>query len=88
VIIVSQLNRLAEVMDDGPRASNLKDSGAIEEDADTVLLIYRHKNEDEGTFETFLRLDYNRFGDAPVDIGVNAELHFSSFSPKARGEDK
>jgi len=51
-----------------PRSANLRDSGAIEQDADVVLLMSRHDDEDTKAFrgesrvETLLRVDKNRNG--------------------------
>lgn len=46
VIVLAQLNRLVESRTDGkPRLSDLRDSGALEMDADIVLLLSRRESE-------------------------------------------
>lgn len=49
VITLSQLNREVEKRTSGrPVLSDLKESGAIEEDADAVLMLWRHQSGDAG----------------------------------------
>jgi replicative DNA helicase len=47
VIVLSQLNRLADKENRTPRLSDLRESGAIEQDADVVLMLSRPKDADE-----------------------------------------
>jgi len=60
VVAISQLSRAVEQRDDKrPRLSDLRESGAIEQDADLVLSLYREhyysrKKEDEGMAEVII----------------------------------
>lgn len=67
VIALSQLSREAEKRSEKkPRLSDLRDSGAIEQDADTVILLYRDDYYDENISEqdskAELRIAKNRTG--------------------------
>jgi replicative DNA helicase len=47
VIVLAQLNRDAEKHGGAPQLSDLRESGAIEQDADVVLMLWRKKMSDE-----------------------------------------
>lgn len=63
VVVLSQLNRGAEAREDNkPRLSDLRESGAIEQDADAVMLLYR---------DEFYRPDTELRGIAEVNVAKN-----------------
>jgi replicative DNA helicase len=66
ILCLAQLNRQSEMggKEMEPKLSNLRESGAIEQDADVVLLIHRHKvkTTDEETEETKVIIAKNRAG--------------------------
>lgn len=60
VLVLSQLNRASA--DREPESSDLKESGAIEEDADIAALLHPMGNEADGSQLTLLKLAKNRQG--------------------------
>lgn len=60
VLLLSQLNRAAE--DGEPELWHLKESGAVEEDADAVLLLHLAGNEPSGTQVVCCKVAKNRGG--------------------------
>jgi replicative DNA helicase len=62
VLILSQLSRNVEAQDRMPRLSDLRDSGAIEQDADLVLFLSR----DSGT--TLTKLDIAKHRTGPTGV--------------------
>ena len=61
VIVLSQLSRKSEMRDGGqPKLSDLRDSGAIEQDADAVILL--HRDLDESPYDVKMIIAKNRRG--------------------------
>ena len=62
IIVVAQLSRLATDRG-GPQLHHLRESGALEQDADKVLLIHREDNRDGGDVEAVVTVAKNRAGE-------------------------
>ncbi len=86
VIALSQLNRESEKRNDKrPQASDLRESGAIEADADIIILVHRedaYEPESPRAGEADLIVEKNRNGPRAT-ITVASQLHFSKFSDMA-----
>ena len=77
VVLIHQINREAEKRENKrPLLSDLRDSGAVEQDGDVVLLIHRdsYYTGDESDRTTTIRVAKNKMGET-------GELHFS-FEPE------
>lgn len=87
VIVLSQLSRATEGRGDNiPKLSDLRDSGAIEQDADIVLLLYRPSYYAKGD-------DRNQDNRAVVDVakfrhGSTGEIPMSFIREYTRFEDR
>ena len=72
LIVLSQLNRQSESREDRrPKLADMKDSGAIEQDADVVFGLYRQKLNSEEMEVLVLK---NRHGPAGAQIGLYFDL--------------
>jgi replicative DNA helicase len=82
VVAISQLNRGAEQRSDKrPQLSDLRESGAIEQDADMVILLHRedaYEKESPRAGEADLIVAKNRNGPTQ-DVVVSSQLHYSRF---------
>ncbi|MFZ5470410.1 MAG: replicative DNA helicase [Myxococcota bacterium] len=93
IVALSQLNRKVEERKGGrPMLSDLRESGAIEQDADVVLFIHRDEGDEEGDGE-------RRTGAIPVELIVAKQRNgpigtidlvflseFTRFESRARGD--
>ncbi|RLD12444.1 MAG: replicative DNA helicase [Chlamydiae bacterium] len=86
IIVLSQLNRESE-NDSRPKLSQLRESGAIEQDADLVLLLYRkymtsHDPKDENTAELIVTKQRN----GPIgNILLKFENKYARFEDSPEG---
>jgi replicative DNA helicase len=90
IIAVSQLNRSVEKRDDKtPQLSDLRESGAIEQDADIILFIHRdemYKTEGAERGKALLKIGKNRAG--PVaEIPLTFIKEFTKFENYAEDEE-
>ncbi|MDQ2623927.1 MAG: replicative DNA helicase [Actinomycetota bacterium] len=88
VIAISQLNRGPEQRTDKkPQLSDLRESGAIEQDADMVILLHREEvYEPEGPRAGEADLIVAKHRNGPIKtIAVSSRLHLSHFADLATG---
>ncbi len=88
VLCAAQLNRVSVRENRAPRLEDLRDSGAIEQDADAVLLIHRpHRDDGEGlSTATDLIVAKNRNG-PPGTVRLTFASHLTKFTERAYEEN-
>jgi replicative DNA helicase len=89
VLCLSQLNRQAEdSKDHRPRLSHLRESGAIEQDADVVMFVHReeyyHRGDDAAQYAGQAEIIIAKQRNGPVgEVELVWEKEFTRFSDKA-----
>jgi replicative DNA helicase len=87
--VTAQLNRQTEVSKDNiPRLSHLRESGAIEQDADVVMFVHReeyyHRGEDAQQFAGHAQIICAKQRNGPVgDVELIWRRDFTRFENKA-----
>lgn len=89
ILCLSQLNRQAEdSKDHRPRLSHLRESGAIEQDADVVMFVHReeyyHRGEERAQFAGQAEIIIAKQRNGPVgDVQLTWESDFTRFTNRA-----
>jgi replicative DNA helicase len=92
VVVLSQLNRAPERSEGKPKLSDLRDSGAIEQDADVVCLLRRPCRIDgdpDHNDETLAIVDIAKHRNGPTsdDVRLNFDQEFTRFRDRNVGVD-
>jgi len=92
VIVLSQLSRATEGRGDNiPKLSDLRDSGAIEQDADVVLLLYRpsyYKHGEDRDSDNLAVVDVAKFRHGETgDVQMSFIREYTRFEDRARHDD-
>ncbi len=89
LLCLSQLNRQAEdSKDHRPKLSHLRESGAIEQDADVVMFVHReeyyHRGEDRSQYAGQAEIIISKQRNGPIgDVELTWEAEFTRFSDRA-----
>lgn len=90
VLVVSQLSRAPEQRDKQgkPRLSDLRDSGAIEQDADVVCMLRRPCKYEETDDKTLAVVDVVKQRNGPTgEVALNFDQDFTRFRDREHGVD-
>ncbi len=73
VIMLAQLNRTADEKNRKPRLSDLRESGALEQDADVVMMLWRKDDDPEQTKISITKQRQGRCGDVEVQFKTSIQ---------------
>lgn len=80
IMVLVQVNRADKEDENGlPRMDRIRESGAIAQDSDIVILIHREESLDDTIPHTLLLLEKNRNGEAQKTIRCHSNLECSLF---------
>jgi len=92
VLVLSQLSRAPEHREGKPRLSDLRDSGAIEQDADVVCLLRRPslcQDDEEAEDQSLAIVEVAKHRNGPLgDIKLNFEPEYTRFRDREPGVDR
>lgn len=90
IIILVQLNREKSDGDENalPKLDQIRESGAIAQDSDIVILLHRDKSEDGEIPHTLIVLAKHRNGEAGAVVRCHSNLECSLFREVVRAKDK
>lgn len=88
IMVLVQLNRESKDDEDNlPRMSNIKESGAIAQDSDIVILLHREASLDDAIPHTLVLLEKQRGGEANKTIRCHSNLECSLFREIQKAKD-
>lgn len=88
IMVLVQVNRADKDDENGlPRMDRIRESGAIAQDSDIVILIHREESLDDTIPHTLLLLEKNRNGEASKTIRCHSNLECSLFREVQRSKD-
>jgi len=80
VMVLAQMNRTKDESEDGlPKLEGIRESGAIAQDSDVVILLHRNRSPDEDIPPTYIILAKQRNGEADKVIKCHSHLECSVF---------
>lgn len=89
IMILVQLNRADKNEEDDrlPKIDDIRESGAIAQDSDTILLIHRKLNAEEIDPKALFIIGKNRNGSTGRMISVRCSLEFASFDDNVNDDE-